>query len=132
MKKKSVFMGMGVPSLLMMFIILCMIILALLSFENANQSEALAQREIQELEHYYEGEATTEMLLHSISNQDFETLDEMSLTLLEEAKNIGKVITTEIEHDILNLNITIDDNYIFHVQLDQEARKLTWGKKKGG
>lgn len=67
----SLKIGIGTPTILMIFVVLCMVILSVLSFQAADHNASLVEKEKTYVTNYYEAKAKAEQVASS--------LDKMSL-----------------------------------------------------
>lgn len=128
MKKKSISIGIGVMSLLMIFIILCMVVLAVLSYQNAQQSEALALREKETLTQYYTSQKKATLLYAEILEHKGKSLEEIHKAMQQSLELNYQNVTISLESDILTITIEDPDPNKFRVQLDSQLQILQWGQ----
>lgn len=128
MKKKSISMGIGIMSLLMIFIILCMVILAVLSYQNAQQSEALALREKETLTAYYEAQETASIFYSNMLEHKGKHLEEIRDILQQTLESNMEDVTISLESDILTVKIMQGDMKAFYVQVDEQLQIVQWGQ----
>ncbi|MEG0329332.1 MAG: hypothetical protein RSC10_03520 [Longicatena sp.] len=69
-KRRGVQIGLGASSILMIFVVLCMMILSVLSFTNALQSEKIAIREKTYQEDYYKANTKAETIYELLLKYD--------------------------------------------------------------
>lgn len=88
--KRSVQIGLGASSILMIFVVLCMMILSVLSYNRALQNEAIAQRERQYQEDYYQADTRLELVQEALKT--YEDRD-MELSAILKQEDIQKVLS---------------------------------------
>lgn len=85
-KRKHVQVGLGASSILMIFVVLCMMILSVLSYSKALQKEEIANQGKQVQKAYTQADATLQYVLHEMHHTL--PLDEYSKKLLDTHKII--------------------------------------------
>lgn len=88
--KRSVQIGLGASSILMIFVVLCMMILSVLSYNRAMQNEAIARRERQYQEDYYQADTRLELVQEALKT--YEDRD-MELSAILKQEDIQKVLS---------------------------------------
>ncbi|NBK98849.1 MAG: hypothetical protein EOM50_12660 [Erysipelotrichia bacterium] len=114
-KTSSLKIGIGTPTILMIFVVLCMTILSVLSFMEANTNRKLINKEITYSENYYQANATATKIQNALleNKQSITSLSEQYLVEMKEND-------TEIEY-----YVTIDDKKYLHVILDKKDMQIS-------
>lgn len=126
MKQRFQFhMGVGTISLLMIFVVLCMVILSSLSFLNAKASRDLAMREKAEITSYYTADAAGVLLYQQF--QPLSTIDANydKIVGLDIVKQ-NNIIVTRDETSIL-MEIPMDYKKQLQIRIQEDGTIVLWG-----
>lgn len=111
--KKNVRVGIGASSIMMIFVVLCMMILSVLSYHTALQKEHITQRAKQVQEEYSKADA----LLQFVINEVFDDSNELLLKDEDQALLKKYKITYEMKDDALILICRINEQQILEAEL---------------
>lgn len=123
--KTQLHMGVGTISLLMIFVVLCMVILASLSFLTAKGSLDLAIREKEEVTSYYEADASAVYLVQHFDakkslNENYEQLSTLALSKEQE-------IDVELEEASILILIPMEHEKQLQVRIQSDGTTTAWG-----
>lgn len=112
-KRKHVQIGLGASSIMMIFVVLCMMILSVLSYSKALQKEKIADRSKQVQTAYTKADASIQYVLHEMKH-DLPLDDQTqhlftSFDIKYEVKD-GKLILTHAINEHQKLQAIIDTN----------------------
>lgn len=126
MKQKIQFhMGVGTISLLMIFVVLCMVILSSLSFLSAKGSRDLALREKEEITAYYTADASAVQLYQQFRS-DASLMDNYEhLKALEMIAQQN--IQLSMEEDFITMMIPMRNGAQLQVCVQADGTILSWG-----
>lgn len=107
-KSSTLKIGIGTPTILMIFVVLCMVILCVLSFMEANTNANMSEKEVAYTQNYYKATTQAELIHHAIMKQtDNSTI-----------RNLYDVEIQEIDTQ-LEYYVTIDEKKQLHVVIDK-------------
>lgn len=119
--RKNVQIGLGAASILMIFVILCMMILSVLAYANAKQNERIAQREVNYKESYYKADCKAEIIFALF--QEKQTNGSTMETLLEQPQILQALQDEGIRYTIkgatLQLFVHVNDQQELQVILEK-------------
>lgn len=85
--RNSLKIGIGTPTILMIFVVLCMVILSVLSYQEADYHMKLAEKEKESITLYYEAVTRAKQVKDQLVNLSFEEIEEMyDVKVMEEEK----------------------------------------------
>lgn len=102
-KRKQIRVGLGASSILMIFVVLCMMILSVLSYSKALQKEDIANRSKLVQKAYSEADARLQYVLHEMNHTL--PLDTNSKELMDSYE-----ITYEIKGNIITLTCPVNEH----------------------
>lgn len=80
----SLKIGVGTPTILMIFVVLCMVILSVLSFQEADHNMLLVEKEKAYVTNYYEAKAKANQIAHEMKNTSIEDIQEKYDLVIQE------------------------------------------------
>lgn len=111
-KRRNVSFGLGASSIMMIFVVLCMMILSVLSYSKALQNESIANRQKEKASAYHKADATIQMIL---SHQDVKEMD----TLCKQRE-----VRCSFQDRDWKLAIDIDDHQELYVEVEQRKQQM--------
>ena len=118
--RKTVRIGIGASSIMMIFVVLCMMILSVLSYHTALQKEHIAERAKQVQKEYSKADAMLQFVIHELFDDSKELLPgEKAQALLNEHE-----ITYEVKKDALILTCTINTQQVLEAELVKEQNDI--------
>lgn len=120
----QIHMGVGTISLLMIFVVLCMVILSSLSFLSAKESRDLALREKEEITAYYTADAIAVWLYQQIDPQvsladTYEHLQQLDI--------IAQDIHLVLDEKSITMQIPMTHEKILQICVQADGTILSWG-----
>lgn len=120
----QIHMGVGTISLLMIFVVLCMVILSSLSFLSAKESRDLALREKEEITAYYTADAIAVWLYQQIDPQvsladTYEYLQQLDI--------IAQDIHLVLDEKSITMQIPMTHEKILQICVQADGTILSWG-----
>lgn len=107
-KTSTLKIGIGTPTILMIFVVLCMVILCVLSFMEANTNTNMSEKEANYTQNYYKAKTQAELIYHAlISEEEISTINNQYQVEIQETD-------TELEY-----YVTIDEKKQLHVVIDR-------------
>lgn len=121
-KNKRIINGMNVgsSSILVTFVLLCLITFAALSFVSANSDYKLSVQSADRLTNYYEASHMAEVYLLNIDSQ----LKMLSKECNSQEDYLSKIEDTFNDNDSINTEIIDDDYYISYSIVISDSQKL--------
>lgn len=80
----SLKIGIGTPTILMIFVVLCMVILSVLSFQEADHNMMLAEKEKNYVTNYYEAKAKANQIANELQNLSIKDIQEKHDLIIKE------------------------------------------------
>lgn len=117
-KKRNIKPGTGIATILLIFVVLAMTIMAALSYVRTWQDDQSLQREYEYRQAYYKADAKAKYICDEI----------MKLKDVEEISTQNKV-DIQFEENIYSFQIEIRSNQVLEVQMDQDGNILEWMTK---
>lgn len=122
--KKSLQIGLGVSSILMIFVVLCMMILSLLSYHEAKQKETITLRAQSFQEAYATADAQMQLVIQEMKAKQMTSLAQIQgkqeiIELLQKAD-----ITMKIDEQTLVLTMPIHEKQCLEATLVLQERTL--------
>lgn len=112
-KTSTLKIGIGTPTILMIFVVLCMVILCVLSFMEANTNANMSEKEAIYTQNYYKAKTQAELIHHAlISEEEISTINNQYQVEIKETD-------TELEY-----YVTIDEKKQLHVVIDRNDLSL--------
>lgn len=107
-KTSTLKIGIGTPTILMIFVVLCMVILCVLSFMEANTNANMSEKEAIYTQKYYEAKTQAELIHYALTNE-------------EEISTISDQYHVDIQDTDTELEyyVTIDEKKQLHVVIDR-------------
>lgn len=107
-KTSTLKIGIGTPTILMIFVVLCMVILCVLSFMEANTNANMSEKEAIYTQNYYKAKTQAELIHNAlISEKEISTINNQYQVEIKETD-------TELEY-----YVTIDEKKQLHVVIDR-------------
>lgn len=107
-KSSTLKIGIGTPTILMIFVVLCMVILCVLSIMEANINANMSNKEVEYTQNYYKAKTQAELIQHTLIEKNaILDVDELYQIEIKESD-------TELEY-----YVTIDEKKQLHVVLDK-------------
>lgn len=113
-KNTSLKIGVGTPTILMIFVVLCMVILSILSLQEANFNQELAKKEKTYLINYYEADTKGKQIVSSLKQEGLEAT---------ETKYQLDIQTLDPDYQFI---LEIDETKQLNVQLDGTFNIKSW------
>lgn len=107
-KSSTLKIGIGTPTILMIFVVLCMVILCVLSFMEANTNANMSDKEVIYTQNYYKATTQAELIHHALTNGEKTSA----------IKNLYQVEIQETDTQ-LEYYVTIDEKKQLHVVIDK-------------
>lgn len=117
-KKRNIKPGTGIATILLIFVVLAMTIMAALSYVRTWQDDQSLQREYEYRQAYYKADAKAKYIRDEI----------MQLKDVEEISTQNQV-DIQFEKNIYSFQIEIRSNQVLEVQMDQDGNILEWMMK---
>lgn len=117
-KKRNIKPGTGIATILLIFVVLAMTIMAALSYVRTWQDDQSLQREYACKQAYYKADAKAKHICDEI----------MQLKDVEEISTQNQV-DIQFEKNIYSFQIEIRSNQVLEVQMDQDGNILEWMMK---
>lgn len=117
-KKRNIKPGTGIATILLIFVVLAMTIMAALSYVRTWQDDQSLQREYAYKQAYYKADAEAKYICDEI----------MQLKDVEEISTQNQV-DIQFEKNIYSFQIEIRSNQVLEVQMDQNGNILEWMTK---
>ncbi|OUP62005.1 hypothetical protein B5F14_01060 [Faecalitalea cylindroides] len=117
-KKRNIKPGTGIATILLIFVVLAMTIMAALSYVRTWQDDQSLQREYEYRQAYYKADAKAKYICDEI----------MQLKDVEEISTQNQV-DIQFEKNIYSFQIEIRSNQVLEVQMDQDGNILEWMTK---
>lgn len=119
-KTSSLKIGIGTPTILMIFVVLCMVILSVLSYMEASTNAKLSEKEVIYNEKYYQATTTAELVLHELRRN--QTMD-----IAVYIKDTYGIDVQESD-TVMEYYVTIDDKKELHIVIDKTdlSKVQTW------
>lgn len=117
-KKRNIKPGTGIATILLIFVVLAMTIMAALSYVRTWQDDQSLQREYEYRQAYYKADAKAKYIYDEI----------MQLKDVEEISTQNQV-DIQFEKNIYSFQIEIRSNQVLEVQMDQDGNILEWMMK---
>lgn len=112
-KTSTLKIGIGTPTILMIFVVLCMVILCVLSFMEANTNANMSEKEAIYTQNYYKAKTQAELIHNAlISEEEISTINYQYQVEIKETD-------TELEY-----YVTIDEKKQLHVVIDRNDLSL--------
>lgn len=112
-KTSTLKIGIGTPTILMIFVVLCMVILCVLSFMEANTNANMSEKEAIYTQNYYKAKTQAELIHNAlISEEEISTINNQYQVEIKETD-------TELEY-----YVTIDEKKQLHVVIDRNDLSL--------
>ncbi|MDD3049006.1 MAG: hypothetical protein PHQ89_03410 [Bacilli bacterium] len=112
-RTSSLKIGIGTPTTLMVFVVLCMVILSVLSYMEANTNSNLSEKELLYTEQYYKANTQAELIYHTL-NQEINQSDDPLIKVKELYNVVIQEKDTELEY-----YVTINEKKILHVAVNK-------------
>lgn len=107
-KPSTLKIGIGTPTILMIFVVLCMVILSVLSFMEANTNAKMSEKEAVYTQNYYKATTQAELVHYVLTNEEkIDTINSLYNVDIQETD-------TELEY-----YVTIDEKKQLHVVIDR-------------
>lgn len=121
----QIHMGVGTISLLMIFVVLCMVILSSLSFLSAKESRDLALREKEEITAYYTADAIAVWLYQQIEPQvslidNYEHLQQLDITKQQDIHFV-------LDEKSITIQIPVAHEKKLQICVQADGAILSWG-----
>lgn len=117
-KKRNVKPGTGIATILLIFVVLAMTIMAALSYIRTWQDDQSLQREYAYKQAYYKADAKAKYIcdeiMHSKDVEEISTQNQVDI---------------QFEENIYSFQIEIRSNQVLEVQMDQDGNILEWMTK---
>lgn len=121
--KQSVQIGLGASSILMIFVVLCMMILSVLAYNHAQQNEAITRREVAYEEAYLEANTNACMVYEGISNMATQT-NEMNDIIIQSTMQdmlLKSNVTYRVDEATLYASFYINKTQTLQVVLEKQG-----------
>lgn len=134
--KKSVQIGLGASSILMIFVVLCMMILSVLSYNRATQNQAIADREKVYQEDYYKADMKMETVYEVLKLYDGKDISMDEILTQKNMKTALTGLSYQQQAERLVVEIDINSQQILHGEFKRNHHKIavtSWKlSSKGG
>ena len=112
-KQSTLKIGIGTATILMIFVVLCMVILSVLSLKEAQMNVHLVEKEKQYTQAYYEAQAQATMVFNAIQKKD---------STPEQWQNISNTLDVDIQYNdrIIYYSVKINKNKQLVVELARD------------
>lgn len=130
--KQNIQIGLGIPSIFMIFMILCLAIITTLAFTRSQQNLRIAQQERKYIQDYYQADALGEYLVDKIQEAKGTIYDKMKDSLIQEVllNNSVQYVVNDQEVSLkLKINETQRLEIILRVQASGQLEIRTWELK---
>lgn len=114
-KRKHLSLGLGVPTILSVFIILCMCILSVLTYLNASSNVAGFEKEKSNVKAYYEADTKAKQIVNALKEK--EAMNEIE-------KNYNVIFKTK--DNTLFFHVIINENQRLSVKLNEQFEVIEW------
>lgn len=121
--KKSIQIGLGITSILMIFVVLCMMVLSLLSYREAIQKEDVTKRQLQFQQAYLAADARMQYVLHELqfieTDGPLQNAEGVDALLSEEG------ITLQVEGNRYTFSTSVNEQQVLFVAVLVENKQWT-------
>ena len=123
-EKKSIGVGIGSSSILVIFVILCLTTFSALSLVSANADLKLTMRTNSAITDFYNADSLAEEKIESIAK--FISLDDENDIIASNLESIGVFVESIDNNTNYSFNIKIDDIKTLYVKLDENLSPIIW------
>ena len=123
-EKKSIGVGIGSSSILVIFVILCLTTFSALSLVSANADLKLTMRTNSAITDCYNADSLAEEKIESIAK--FISLDDENDIIASNLESIGVFVESIDNNTNYSFNIKIDDIKTLYVKLDENLSPIIW------
>ena len=123
-EKKSIGVGIGSSSILVIFVILCLTTFSALSLVSANADLKLTMRTNSAITDCYNADSLDEEKIESIAK--FISLDDENDIIASNLESIGVFVESIDNNTNYSFNIKIDDIKTLYVKLDENLSPIIW------
>lgn len=126
-KRNTIRVGIGTSSIMMIFVVLCMMILSMLSYSKALQKEHIALRGQKVQQQYTTADATMQFVIHELSDISLNQKDRLLLK--------DHDIQYQYRDEKLILTLVVDEHqqlYVVLVKQDDKMKIETYEIKEKG
>lgn len=117
----SLKIGIGTPTILMIFVVLCMVILSVLSFQEADHNMMLAEKEKNYVTNYYEAKAKANQIANELQNLSIKDIQEKhDLTIKEDQSSYQYQCSIDKKKEI---NVVLDKDNLDFITFQVRNRK---------
>lgn len=124
--KRSVQIGLGVSSILMIFVILCMMILSTLSYTRALQNEKIAQREKAYQEAYYKADEQASIIYETLKQRSTKENTLEDIVTSEDIQKLYKEanVTYQSEKNKLYMKLHVYEHQYLSIVLEKQNQDI--------
>ena len=118
-ERRNISLGLGVPTILAVFIILCMCILSVLTYMNASHNHASWKKEKANIVSYYEADTKAKQIVNALRNQE-------DMAFIEEKYDVN----FKKEETNIVFQVIMKDRKYLSVSMDENLNILAWKRIK--
>lgn len=124
--RKNVQVGLGASSILMIFVILCMMVLSVLSFSRAQQNEKTALREQMYQQAYHKADTKAQILYELLQKNSPYYSSMQDLIKIKEIEEClhNQAIPYKIDADTLSFELEVNTTQKLKISLHKRADKI--------
>lgn len=120
-KNRSVQLGLGIPTILLIFIALCMATISVLIYLNASQNSTMTEREARYVEAYYNADSKAKRIV-DVLNGVINTNNSENIAYIKDKY----AVNVNLDDSAYTFSVKINADKLLSVKLDSRFNVLVW------